>query len=385
MNTRAEAVRTYVLRILLTFIAALAITLTLSWTILAQAGYYGTSSEPRYSDRWIPRAETLMNGGALYNDVPTTTPPLINFLLVPPVFVSGLFEHRNPWSTMSFQIYFSLFNLLTAYMLFLGSTDRKMGYKAALYFLLNPLTLGNSVLRRQDEAVLVFFWAVSLLLTIRRKHWAAGVVYGLSLLIKVSGLLMIPIAFFRTLDWRYLVLPLVVFAAVATPFLSASGSAASLLDVRQPELGHPFQLDGVSLGALWSRMRDTSGQPMLPAYSGILVIATLVVAVWIMHRPHGLIEDLLLLTATVLALAPKLHTGYLALLVLLMTPLLLQQHELIAPYFILGSLGLVADLLKFPYERFTAAFVTMVACLFNLAVVAVYVRLHPSGISGKPA
>ena len=290
MYTCALPARNHTLRILLIFATVLAVYLTVAWAILAPAGYYGTSSEPRYSDRWIPRAETIMSGGDLYIDVPTTTPPLVNYLLVPPVFVSRLFGHRNPWSTLSFQIYFSVFNLLTAYVLFLGSPNHRTGYQAALCFLLNPLTFENSVLRRQDEPILVFFWAVSLLLTMQRKHWAAGLLYGLSLLVKVSGLLMLPIAFFRTLDSRYLMLPLVVFAAVTAPFLITSGSKANLLDVRQPEMGHPFQFDGVSLGSLWSRMRDTGDQRALPVYSGILVIVSLAVTVWIMHRPHGLIE-----------------------------------------------------------------------------------------------
>ncbi|MCJ7736504.1 MAG: hypothetical protein MUQ10_04205, partial [Anaerolineae bacterium] len=93
MNTCAVPAPKYASRILLIFAAALAIYLTLAWAILAPAGYYGTSSEPRYSDRWIPRAETIMSGGDLYIDVPTTTPPLVNYLLVPPTFVSRLFGH----------------------------------------------------------------------------------------------------------------------------------------------------------------------------------------------------------------------------------------------------------------------------------------------------
>ena len=79
-----------------------------------------------------------------------------------------------------------------------------------------------------------------------------------------------------------------------------------------------------------------------------------------------------------LVLSPKLHTGYLSLPILLMTPLL-SRHKLAAPYFIVGTLAIIADLLKFPCEQFTAAFATMIGCLFTLVLVAVRIRLRPSG------
>jgi hypothetical protein len=187
--------RTYALRILVIFLALFIAYLLIAYIVLEPLGYYGTAEEPRFADPWIARAETIVSGGLLYRDVFTTTPPLINLLLVPPALVSGLFGHRNPWATLSFMTYFSLFNLFAAYALLYMEKDRREGYRAALYFLFNPLTFGNSLLRRQDESILVFFFSLALLFLLHRQHWRASVAIGLTLLIKLSGALMIPIAF----------------------------------------------------------------------------------------------------------------------------------------------------------------------------------------------
>jgi len=149
--------RTYALRILAIFLALFVVYLLIAYFVLEPMGYYGTAEQPRFADPWIARAETIVNGGLLYRDVFTTTPPLINLLLIPPALVSGLFGHLNPWATLSFMTYFSLFNLFTAYALLYTTKDREEGYRAALVFLLNPLTFGNSLLRRQDESILAFY------------------------------------------------------------------------------------------------------------------------------------------------------------------------------------------------------------------------------------
>lgn len=48
------------------------------------AGYYGSIEQPRFADLWIARTETILSGSLLFCVVFTKTPPLTNFLLVPP-------------------------------------------------------------------------------------------------------------------------------------------------------------------------------------------------------------------------------------------------------------------------------------------------------------
>ena len=362
--------RIYGLRILGAFVVSFIVYLSIAYFVLDPMGYYGTIEQPRFADPWIARAETIVRGGLLYQDVFTTTPPLINFLLIPPALFSGWFGHQNPWATLSFMSYFSIYNLFVAY-----ADDRKEGYRAALAFLLNPLTFGNSLLRRQDESILVFFFSLALLFFAHQHRWRASIAIGLTLLVKLSGALMIPIAFLRTRDWRFLVVPPVVFGLVFAPFLIAAGRTAIFWDVTKERTQHPFQFRGVSLGALWAQGHDGRSPITLTVYSAILVIGVGIILALILWKPQGFLEDLILLTTAVLLLSPKLHCGYFSLLVLMMTPLL-YKYRLVWFYYSFGLLALVADIYKWPVENFDLAFGLMVGVYLILVAAMVQLRRH---------
>lgn len=365
--------RTYELRILGVFLLLFTSYLLIAHFGLEPLGYYGTAEQPRFADPWIARAETIVGGGLLYRDVFTTTPPLTNFLLVPPALVSGLFGHRNPWATLSFMTYFSLFNLFAAWALLHMAKEKREGYTSAMCFLLNPLTFGNSLLRRQDESILVFFFSLALLFLLHQQHWRSSVVIGFTLLIKLSGALMAPIAFLRTRDWRYLIIPPVVFGLVFAPFLLAAGESAIFWDVSRERTQHPFQFRGVSLGALWAQMHAGQLPISLATYSAVLVIGVAIALALVTWKPLGVLEDLTLLTTAVLLLSPKLHCGYFSLIALTMAPLL-RKYRIWVPYFIFGLLALIADIYKWPVENFAAAFGLMVGVFLALIVVMVWLR-----------
>ncbi len=359
----------YELRLLLVFLVLLLVYLAIAGAFLYPTGYYGAAGEPSYADPWIARAETIVQGGLLYEDVSTTTPPLVNFLLVPPVLVSRLFRHRNPWSTLSFMVYFSIFNLLTAYVLLSTETDREKGYLSGLHFLLNPLTFGNSVLRRQDESILVFFFSLGLLFLLHRRHWRASLAIGLTMLIKLSGALMIPVAFFHRRDWRYLIIPVAVFGLAFTPFLLRAGESAVFWDISGDNKQHPFQLHGISFGNLWRHGHNEVPLISLRAHSSILVIGSLLALAFIAWRPLGLLEDLSLLTLTGLFLSPKLHTGYFTLVVLMMAPLV-RRYRIGWLYFPASVLIMLVDMLKSEVDAYNVAF-ALLAMGFLLLIAAV--------------
>nr|HID14813.1 DUF2029 domain-containing protein [Anaerolineae bacterium] len=375
--------RNYALRILVVFLVLFIAYLLIAHFVLEPLGYYGTAEQPRFADPWIPRAETIVGGGLLYRDVYTTTPPLINFLLIPPALVSGLFNHRNPWATLSFMTYFSFFNLFAAYALLYMEKDRREGYHSALYFLLNPLTFGNSLLRRQDEPILVFFFSLALLFLLHRQHWKASVAVGLTLLVKLSGALMIPIAFLHTRDWRCLIIPPIALVLIFAPFLIAAGQSAGFWNVTRTATQHPFELDGISLGVLWARAHEGESPVSLTVYSAILVIGVAIVLVLIAWKPLGILEDLTLLTTTVLLLAPKLHCGYLSLLVLMMAPLL-RPYRIAALHFLFGLLALIADMYKWPVKNYAVAFGLMVGVFLILSTTMVWLRWSRRTQNGTP-
>jgi 4-amino-4-deoxy-L-arabinose transferase-like glycosyltransferase len=363
----------YVWRILGVFAVLFIIYLAVALFALEPTGYYGTSDESGFTDPWIERVEIILGGGLLYRDVFTSTPPLMNFLLIPPVVLSKLFGHQYLWANVSFMVYFSLFNLFTAYILLYSSDDLEQGYHSALYFLLNPLTLGNSLLRRQDESILAFFLALAILLFMHRRPAMTGVAMGLGTLIKLTGALVIPVAFLQTRDWRYLVIPALVFALVFAPFLIAAGRSAVFWDVTQRDTEHPFQFAGLSLGNLWSLAHD--GEPLvsLTVYSAMFVVGVILVLAIIAWRPLGLLEDLTLLLMTVFLLTAKLHCGYFSLLVLAMAPLV-RKYRVGGLYFLSGLVILLADMHKSPLDDYSTAFKLMVLGFLLLIAAMIFIR-----------
>jgi hypothetical protein len=367
----------YDVRLLALFFVSLIVYLLIAYYFHAPRGYYGTMDAPRFADPWIARSETILNGGLLYRDVFTTTPPLTNFLLIPPSLIPIYFGNVNPWSTLSYMIWFSLFNLLAAFVLLRMGETKEAGFRAAVFFLLNPLTFGNTVLRRQDESVIVFFIAIALWLLLQREHTRSAIAVGAALLVKLTGAVVLPIAVLHTRKWQYFILPALVFFLGMAPFLWAAGRDAVIWDVNQRDAEHPFQFDGVSLGALWNKYHDEASQLPLTIPSILFVGGVAAAAAYIAWRRIGILEDMTIMIAVVLILSPKLHTGYFSMLALTMAPLL-AKYRLQPIYFLFGGLAVVADFYKWPIENFPVAFGLMVVTLALLLVAVVRLMRAPS-------
>ena len=344
--------------------------LALAYLVHWPAGYYGTVDAPRFADPWIARAETILSGGLLYKDVFTTTPPLTNFLLIPPAYLAGRLGHVNPWATLSFMVYFSLFNYFGALVLLYMGETRREGFGTAVFFLLNPLTFSNTILRRQDESIVVFFIGVALLLFLKRKHLSAAVSMGLAVLVKLTGGIVLPIAFLHSRKWHYLVIPAVVFFTAVSPFLILAGRAAMFWDFSQQEGEHPFQFGGVSLVALWNQFHEGTQLVGLEMPSILFVLGVGAVLLFIAWKRIGVVEDLTILIAVILLLTPKLHTGYFSMLAFSMAPLL-KKYRLFWIYYLFGGLAIIADYYKWPIENFPIAFYLMVAVVVLLVLAVI--------------
>jgi len=357
------------------FVVLLFVYLAIAWGVLEPLGYYGTVEQPRFQDPWIARVETILQGELLYRDVYTTTPPLINYLLIPPVMVAKAVGMRNPWATLSFMVYFALFDLFTAWALYLGTDDRRVGFEQAIWFLANPVTMGNAVLSRQDESILAFFFALALLAARRQKLVRSGLAIGLGLLIKLSAALMIPVSFLNQRDWRYLVIPLAVFGLVFAPFYFSAGHTAVFWDLSQDHTEHPFQFGGISLGWLWVRGHGEPAGAILWAHSTALIFGVFLVLAMLAWRPGGVFRDLSILLGAVLLLSPKAHAGYFVLLALALAPLV-SRYRIRIPFLVFGVLVMLASMMKFPLRAYDLGFILMVAnsLVLGAALVRVYQR-----------
>jgi len=191
----------------------------------------------------------------------------------------------------------------------------------------------------------------------------------------LTGAIVLPIAVLHTRKWQYFILPALVFFLVMAPFLLMAGRDAVVWDVSQRDAEHPFQFDGVSLGALWNKYHDEASQLPLTVPSILFVVGVGAAAAYIAWRRIGILEDMTIMIAVVLILSPKLHTGYFSMLALTMAPLL-AKYRLQPIYFLFGGLAIVADFYKWPIENFPLAFALMIVVL-ALLLMAVIRLLRP--------
>jgi hypothetical protein len=261
------------------------------------------------------------------------------------------------------------------------------GWRAAAFFLLNPLTLGNAVLRRQDEAILVFFLGLSLFFLLKQRPVQAAFSMGLTLLVKLWGLILLPIAFLHTRDWKLLVIPVLVFAIVFAPFLVTAGQSALIWNPGTFNAEHPFQLDGISLGALWVRWQGTGQEVILPFMIILLGVGVCITGALVLWKRVGVLEDLSILLSVILLLAPKLHAGYFALLAFTLSPLL-RRYRLAAPYFLIGALVIILDYYKYPIRNYpvSIALLGVVSILLITVIVSLFKkRPRPEAYQDSPS
>jgi Gpi18-like mannosyltransferase len=372
----------YRVRLLLLSAFLIAAYLLIAYVYHAPRGYYGTVDTPRFADPWIARSETILNGGLLYRDVFTATPPLTNLLLVIPSLVPIIFGNINPWATLSYMLFFSLFNIFTALVLLNMAGDRAKGFQAAVLFLLNPLTFGNTILRRQDESIVVFFIALALMFVIQERHTIASIAIGAAILVKISGAFLIPVVLIHYRNWRYLIIPPLVFLIVMAPFLLLAGSDAIFFNPSTDQGQHPFQFNGVSLGALWNQMQGETGQISLLPVSVAMIMVVGFVIIIIAWKRFGILQDMILLTTAVYIISPKLHTGYFSLLAMLMAPLI-RNRAIAVLYLLFGAFAVVADFYKWPIADFRIAFWLMVVTLVMLLGLAITLGILPSSAKSQ--
>ena len=140
------------------------------------------------------RASVILEGGNLYEDIQTGPPPLINFLMIPPTLLTP--PVRMGGAYLSFQIYFSLFTLFDALILFFTFKDRdKTGaFFAGILFLANPVTLSNI---HQDEAVVAFMILLPVFFMLKNREKLSTILTGSSVPVKVWGVFLYPLYLIR--------------------------------------------------------------------------------------------------------------------------------------------------------------------------------------------
>lgn len=169
-------------------------------------------------DRYRDRAQTIIDGDLLYRDVHTETPPIINYLLVPPQLLGGA---ENDWV---WGAYFSLFAFLLASMIYLSlrHRDELKAFFAGGVVLTSPYTVLESS-TGQDEPIVVFIFMLAVILMYLQRRHLASTAIGVGIWTKMFPILLFPVHFLQQRRWKdrlmVVLIGLGTTALIALPFV----------------------------------------------------------------------------------------------------------------------------------------------------------------------
>ena len=338
---------------------------------------------------YIERAQTILDGNLLYRDVDTRTPPLINYLLVPPVAAGG--------TALAFEIYFSMFIVLTTLSLYhyLSRVDDQKAFYGALAFLLLPSTLVIPSFARQDEAIVVLFFMLPLLaMTVSRRRWLYSAGAALGVWIKMHSVFLIPPFLIRERRHmlRHVAVMAIVSLAATLPFLILAYDEF-MWHLRFYLLGQGEKtLQGISL---W-RILDSQGVAV-PKTGLIIIMGILFLAVYIMayRRSLGVWKTVALTLLIYFVVYPKIHYEYYLVLFGLLSPYVIESRRMTAGLFGISLLSGATLLIEQRYLDWgtTAAhdglFIALAAiCMLAIDVILVvlfrYIAGHETWLDREP-
>lgn len=162
------------------------------------------------------RAEVLLEGGNLYEDIRTDPPPIINFLFIPPTALSAPGSIGGYY--LSFYIYFAFLILIGAFLI--HSTFRSWGenraFLASVLYIANPLTVYTLF---QDSGVVAFLLILSIFLIVKGWKKLGMVSIGLGTAAKVWSGFLIPSVLF---DGNASIISRIKYLLLSSGFLGGS-------------------------------------------------------------------------------------------------------------------------------------------------------------------
>ena len=281
---------------------------------------------------YIKRARTILEGSLLYRDVDTQTPPLINYLLVPPVYFGG--------SPLAFEIYFSLFIIITVISIyyFLSPIDEKKAFLSAIAFLFVPTTLFVPTFARQDEAIVVFFFLLPLLLLVRNKKYAYTFFSSLGVWIKMHSIFLIPPLLLKSKKrdlLNHIFIIIVVSLVITIPFLILAFKEF-IWHLKFYFLGEGGKLEGISF---W-RILDSQGYGIPNIILISLFIISLLVVYFISYKKNYSTWKIICLTLFLyFILYPKIHYEYFIMLFAIFVPYFIENKKSIAILYTISILS----------------------------------------------
>ncbi len=297
---------------------------------------------------YYSRAKTIIEGGILYKDVHTETPPIVNYLLVAPYLMGG--------EVVSYCIFFSMTVVITTYLIyhFLSKIDECRSLYSAMLFGLSPVVLVIPTILKDDEAMTVLFFILPLLMMMANyKKFAklATFIISIGIWVKIFPII---VAFSKIIREKQKVFDALVYTvvsiAVCSPFIVLTGSEF-IWFLKFYFLGTSFAGEGSRVikkgleGQSFWRLLDYHGITV-PDIIPILIFAvfSLVVAYFSYKKKFNPWKISLLILLLFFIFYPKIHTPYYIYLFAVLTPYALDK---LRSFILLNLLILLTHAYKF--------------------------------------
>jgi hypothetical protein len=279
------------------------------------------------------RGRTILEGGLLYRDVHTESPPFVNYLLVIPVMLGG--------THLAYQVFFSACNIIAALMLFSAfrSQDVRRASLVAILFLGNPFTIYHSTLNPQDEPLVLLFFLTPLILMAAERFYSSAVATGIGIWTKMWPFLLTPLYLLERRPladrMRAIAIMAAISAMVMLPFmLLCPDDACWFMSF------YFLGVEGEGAGgiSLW-RFLDEAGAKPPTAILLTILAGAIIGSFWYAHkRGWDRWTTVTVVVVLFFLFYPKVHTGYYLLPLALLLPYLtrrLRFYYLTVPMFAL--------------------------------------------------
>lgn len=298
------------------------------------------------------RAGTILDGDLLYRDTDnvTLTPPVINYLLTPPMILGD--------NIIIWQLWFAGFTFLTSGLMFLmisSLANNRVGFAAALFYQSSPFSVYTAAAMVQDDTILPLFLLFIMAMMLKKLWYKAALFAGVGTMTKLFPALVAPLIFFASNDWktRFKIVGIGIGIAllICLPFLIFAGDdfipfLEFYLLGKEPVGITGLEEDiaiarGMSMWAFLARVGLVVPTGLL---HGLFILS--IIGIWAMVGKGHLdsIRGFSLCILSIFILYSKLHYGYHLMLLVALIPWSMHDHRRILGLFLAALIARIVHL-----------------------------------------
>jgi hypothetical protein len=251
------------------------------------------------------RTSLILHGGIIYRDMDIESPPLINYVLLPPQIAGG------EW--WAYEIYFSLFPIMTALALYMVMRrwNGHYAFLAALLVTVCPFAVQDATWGIQDEPLVAFFYLIPVLLALAGRTRMSSVMAIFGFWTKFLPIIVYPVTLLKIKGRRELAknigIAALTSALIVTPFLL-------LCPVEFLQFPSYYLLgrngEG-SAGMSVINLLGAGGYQIPGSVGAIITLGTLFISYLLVHRwKLDLWRGAMLTTVMFLSVYPMIRLGY---------------------------------------------------------------------------